>query len=721
MLKIYPLKEARLADDTTHLPVLVQLQPSESRLDSRSDLNVGLVLDRSGSMGGEKLQLTIEAACEAVGCLAEKDKVSVVTFDDTIELLYSGHPTDERLKPMIRSITCGNQTDLHSGWAQGAKAMRQFLAPTRLSRLILLTDGEANHGVTEPAAICRQVSAEASRGIQTTTLGFGAHYNENLLREMAQAGGGNHAFIENAERLARFFAEEMQSLSDTQGTFVKLKIKPASGISLRGLESKNRDVEGRILLANLVVGQPLSVIFSIEIPPDVKGDLLELRVDWHELLTGSPRETSVSFSLPAVDREAWEALPQSSLVLEHLALEEANFLRETAVKLSRLECHEVALQWLDWAADLPHLPKEEKAVLEDLSDTLVRGDYSSGFKKAAMYGHGHGHGHARSVGHYVSAEKPSQKRKKHNKIPLGKGPILGRRLVGDYPKWSRLEGMLRGHFYGERLVRGNRVPLGEGSSLSAVTLRHLLQRGFWPRYLAQALHEAPVMHPTTSLRKFRHQFDEGNGALLELGSESAGCAALRRMCPLLINLHSDVRDDLFVEATLATVLTHRDNLALTASIGYLALLWALLHEPMVPSPEFYSRVFLEAIEGLESGDGYRSPQQNKAMEGWRGHLQEYLPRVLGEARKQGWSAEAAMKLWGSGPYLLEIVPTVLYILELHGRDPDKAIRVATNTFEPDTPAILVGAALGAMHGKVPGWFLDEELEELIDETREAWM
>ena len=146
MLNIYPLKEARLADDTTHLPVLVQLQPSESRLESRPALNVGLVLDRSGSMHGEKMQLTIKAACEAVGRLTEKDKVSVVTFDDTIELLYSGTAKDERLKQMIESITCGNQTDLHSGWAQGAKAMRQFLAPTRLSRLILLTDGEANHG-----------------------------------------------------------------------------------------------------------------------------------------------------------------------------------------------------------------------------------------------------------------------------------------------------------------------------------------------------------------------------------------------------------------------------------------------------------------------------------------------------------------------------------------------------------------------------------------------
>lgn len=720
MLKVYPFKEGRLANEVTRLPILVQLQPPEKNAGSSPDLSLGLVLDRSGSMSGEKLHLTIQAACEAVKRLSADDNVTVVTFDDQVELLYSGAARDEGLLSMIQSITSGNQTDLHSGWAQCAQAMQSFLEPSRLSRLILLTDGEANHGLTEPGAICRHVSAQASRGIQTTTLGFGAHYNEDLLRTMAQAGGGNHCYIENAEMLGKFFSEEMQALADTQGTFVRLKIDPAPGVIVEGFESKIRDLEGRLLLANLVAGQPLSVVFTAEISPEVEGELLQFKLEWHDLAEGERRQTTVSRTLPSMDRQSWEALEGSTLVQEHLAIEEASFLRKQAMRLLRLEAHEVALQWLDWAAGVPFLPEEEKAAMEDLSDTLLRGDYSAGFKKAAMYGHGHGHGHARVVGHYVPKTKPAAKRKEYNKVPIGKGKVLGKALKEDYPRWRRVEGMLRGHFFGERLVRGNRVPLAEGSSLSVATIRLLLHQGFLPKHLAHALAQAPVLHPTTSLRKFRHRYEEGSGVLLELGSESAGCAALRRVCPLLVNLHHDVREDLFIEGMLATLLTHRDNLAITASIGYLKLLWALLHEPMPPKPEFYRRVFLEAIEGLEYGDGYQAPQQNKAMDGWRGHLQEYLPRMLAEARKQAWSAETAMKLWGSGPYLLEIVPTVLYILELHGHDPDRALRIATQTFEPDTPAILVGAALGALHGGMPGWFLDEEVESLLDATRKAW-
>jgi Ca-activated chloride channel family protein len=720
MLEVTPLKEARISDELTRLPVLVQIQPPESGSKSRPSLNVGLVLDRSGSMSGI-MELTIQAACEAVKRLGPEDKVTIVTFDHQVDVLHSGAVKQEWLEEILRSITVGGQTALHGGWDRGAKAMRQFSNPNNLSRLILLTDGQANEGLTEPSAICREVAGGARHGIQTTTLGFGYYYNQDLLRGMAQAGGGNHCYIENADMLGEFFSEEMQSLSDTQGTFVKLSVAPAPEVVARGLEARPRDLDGRLWLANLVSGQPLSVLFHLEIPPEFEGDLLQLKLDWHDLDSGSPNDTTFSFNLPSVDRQTWDSLEPSPLVQEHLALEQANDLREKAMQFVKFEAHEVALQWLDWAMDLAHLPEEEKAVLEDLSETVERGDYSAGFKKSAMYSHGHGHGHGRTSGHYAARANPSEKSKKRNKLPLGKGSILGQPLEGAYPKWSRVEGMLRGHFFGERLVRGNRSELGEGSALSAVTLRQQSRYGFSPRQMALDLHEAPVLNATSSLRKFRHRYDEGSGVLLELGAQSAGCAALRRMCPLLANFHSDVRDELFTQAILATVLTHRDNLAMTASIGYLALLWELLRQPMAPDPEFYSRVFLESIEGLQWGDGYRAPQQNKAMQGWRGHPQEYIPRVLGEARKQEWSAETAMRLWGSGPYLLEILPTVLYILELHGHEPDRAMRVAsTNTYEPDTPAILVGAALGALHGKQPGWFLHDELEELLDETRDAW-
>ena len=95
--------------------------------------------------------------------------------------------------------------------------------------------------------------------------------------------------------------------------------------------------------------------------------------------------------------------------------------------------------------------------------------------------------------------------------------------------------MLRGHFYGERLVRGPRAPLGEGAALSLATLQLVASgREFEAMELAQALRNQPLLHPTNGQQKFRSRYDQGIRRLSQLGSPTAGCAALRRICPLLL-------------------------------------------------------------------------------------------------------------------------------------------------------------------------------------------
>ena len=88
------------------------------------------------------------------------------------------------------------------------------------------------------------------------------------------------------------------------------------------------------------------------------------------------------------------------------------------------------------------------------------------------------------------------------------------------------------------------------------------------------------------------------------------------------------------------------------------------------------------------------------------------------AREKSFTLAEAKKAWGSGPYLLEVVPTLLYALELHADDPWKALEeVSENSMEPDTLAMLVGACVGALHGPHKGWFLSDGLEQLIDSCR----
>lgn len=712
MLTCIPRKPALCAQAPNTVEVLVQIQPDQlptPQNPQRKPFHLALVLDRSGSMGGEKWKLTAEAACLAVDKLEAQDYLAVVAFDDRIETVYSGFCTQPRAaKNAILALETRNSTDLYGGWSEGARLLREAQQTGRLNRMVVLTDGEANHGETRPQAIGQGVSEQARQGLQTTTLGFGADYNQDLLRRMAAAGRGNHAYIDGPERLATFFEEEMQTLLRARGTDVRLDLRPRPGVRVETLARVGRDSQGRVLLADLVQGSPLALMLRLEVEHLTQGELLDLELCWFDLDQSRLLTHSTRLALESVSAEEWSRLPSNIEVEAHLAVAQAQLRQDRAMELLQLDQEDVALQCLAAARDLKHLPDEQKRVLDDLMSTVERGDYSGSYKKAAMYGHGHGSGHARVSSHYAAEVAQERAQRQRRTLPLGDGPILYREPRPRAP-WPRLEGMLRGHFFGERLVRG-RGPLGEGASLTVATLNCL--RRHYPHDLlplGKALSEAPLLHPTTSMQKFRHKWSSQPFQLLDMGSPSAGCAALRRMCPFLL-VHSPRR---FLEVAMATALTHHDNLALTASVGYVALLESLLEQQFLPAPGFYLETFLQAIQGLENGTDYTC--QRGTFQNWQGTLSAFLPLALDHARQAGLSAGRALQDWGSGPYLLELIPSVLYILEKHADNPALALQVATtNTIESDTLGMLVGAALGALHGSQPGWFLQDDLEALLD-------
>ncbi|MFN8611215.1 MAG: VWA domain-containing protein [Vulcanimicrobiota bacterium] len=711
MLQLVPLKKAMTRE--CPLEVLLKIDVDQLSLPQagRIPLNLSLVLDRSGSMQGRNLEWTKEAAIRALTMLEPADHLSLVIFDDKIDLLYSGpFENREAVETLIRGVQARNNTDLCGGWLLGAQELSKVTRPDRLSRVILLTDGEANAGVTEPAQICAKVGGWSSRAVQTTTLGFGAGYNQDLLKQMADEGGGNHGYIQDADHLSAFFDEEMSSLVKTRGTQVRVQLTPATGGYLEWLVPPNLDADGKVRLGNLVQGQPLALVFRWR--ADMAGNDcgLSVTVSWNDLSSGGARSEQCHISLPLVDRPKWLELPEEPEVQAQTARAQAELRRRGARQLLQQEQFDLAYQWLGWALELPHLPEEERAALLDLQDTVARRDIQGGLKKAAMYSHGHGHGHARVSSHY-SQPQSAHSPKPRLSLPLGDGPVLHRTWKWPAAPWRRLEGMLRGHFFGERLVRGDKAILGEGASLTITTLRHQLQHLFKIDRLAQELASTPLLHPTTSQQRFRRAYEKDDPVLLEVGSDSAGCAALRRVCPFLVVY----RDNPLLDAVLATVITHRDNLALCACLGYLNLLGALLRVAILPAKEFYLDTFCSALQGLEQR---KYSCETGQFKGWSGYPSEFLRMAIHSAREQSLDLAQAMRSWGSGPYLLEVLPSLLYALELHAHEPWPALlNVSQNALEPDTLAMLTGAALGALHGNQLGWFLAPEVDQLLDEVK----
>ncbi|QWD30869.1 VWA domain-containing protein [Polynucleobacter paneuropaeus] len=201
------------------LDVLLRLRALIQEIDAatRSQLAVSLVIDRSGSMNGGKLDEAKRCALDLLSRLRDGDWVSVVTYDDEIEVLLetmSVRLAKTLLPIRLDDIRAGGTTNLHGGWLKGAETLAPRAGRGIVSRVILLSDGQANHGLVSVEDICAQVRELANAGVTTSTVGIGFDFNEELMTAIATAGQGNSWYGQRAEDLAESFDAELGFLNN---------------------------------------------------------------------------------------------------------------------------------------------------------------------------------------------------------------------------------------------------------------------------------------------------------------------------------------------------------------------------------------------------------------------------------------------------------------------------------------------------------------------------
>ena len=346
-----PLQVALQADKTVipsgkpgarilEIKLTAQVQPSDK---PRIPLNLALVIDRSGSMHGEKLHFVKEAAAHVIDLLGADDRAAIIIYDDKVETLLESQLLTEAVKreakAKIRGIRSGGSTFLYGGWLAGCREASEAIREESFNRTLLLTDGLANVGVRDVGTISMHAQELFTRHISTSCFGVGHDYDEHMLESIANHGGGSFHFLETVNAIPLVFEREFDEIISVTLRDVQLALtlpaKAQAKVSA-GWRAKREGDRLTVFLGSLMAGQSQPVYLQLSNLEAPKGGELPIPVR----LTGVDGdqvehiiESTLTFTVVPAAEEA--AAAQDADLMGRFALVDLADKASEALKMER--------------------------------------------------------------------------------------------------------------------------------------------------------------------------------------------------------------------------------------------------------------------------------------------------------------------------------------------------------------------------------------------------
>ena len=200
------------------------------------NVDIVLVLDRSGSMQGLKMQYAKKAILNLIDLLSPNDRLSLVSYSDDVRqhcgLVSLTNPHKRILRNMVHAIYAGGSTNLGGGLQTGIDTMMQERPGMRIRKVILISDGLANRGIVNPWELGRMASIALENDFSVATVGVGDSFNEQLMAHIADQGAGTYHYMENPDAFVAVFEHEFMKSRRVAATSLEVHIPKVQGVRL---------------------------------------------------------------------------------------------------------------------------------------------------------------------------------------------------------------------------------------------------------------------------------------------------------------------------------------------------------------------------------------------------------------------------------------------------------------------------------------------------------